>query len=77
MEVCLVLMVFWVKEDCWVMESLTSQHTSPGKSEQKHSGDAHCGVTNSVQRTGSPKGVLQGTRSSLLHKPPVLGSQLM
>ena len=53
MEVYLVSMVFWVKEDCWaqedcwVKESLTSQHALPGKSEQKHSGGACCRVTTS------------------------------
>lgn len=56
MEVYLV--VFWVKKDCWVKEELegcwvkedrwvlqspTSRHSTwPGKSEQKHGGDAHC-----------------------------------
>lgn len=75
MEVYLVSMVFWVK-DCWVKEALASQHALPGKSEQKHSSGALCRVSNNVQRKDSPKGLLQGTRSSLLYKPPVPGSQL-
>lgn len=59
------------------MGFLRSQHTWPGKSEQKlDDGGAHCRVTNNVQRMGSPKGELQRTRSFLLHKPPTLGLQL-
>lgn len=45
MEVCLVLIVFWVKSNCWVMETLASQHASPGKSEQKHSSGVRCRVS--------------------------------